>query len=157
MAPHYIWGTLVSKWGNRGELALPGGRIILTNMIENSVCPHMCHGSWHIEERGGNGLSEMEWYRCPVEPPARCGAVGISPVPIEGWVINTDKYGLLDGLGDAVCLPVHKWEAVQINGVSSGLAVLVNGWWVLRCSFSLCLKVLPVSPITFSLHSFCCI
>ena len=33
MAPVYVWCTLVPNWGNRGELAPPEGRTILSNVM----------------------------------------------------------------------------------------------------------------------------
>ena len=55
------------------------------------------------------------------------GQLVFAQVPVEGWVIYHNEHGLLDGPGDAMCLPVHDGETVYINWVSCGLAVLVNG------------------------------
>ena len=52
----------------------------------------------------------------------------LSPyVPNEKWVIHQEKHGLLDGLSNTICLPVHDVEPVYIDWVSCGLAVLING------------------------------
>ena len=48
-------------------------------------------------------------------------------VPVEGWVIDAEKYGLLVGAEDAVHLPAYNGEAVFIDVVSCGLTVLVDG------------------------------
>ena len=70
------------------------------------------------------------------------GQLVFPQVPFEGWVIDADKHGLLDSLGDAVCLPAYNGEAVNIDGVPCGLAVLVD--WK---------AVLPDSPVSSSLQS----
>ena len=48
-------------------------------------------------------------------------------VPAEGWDIDADKHGLLDGPGDAMCLFAYNGEAIHLDGVSCGLAVLADG------------------------------
>ena len=65
-------------------------------------------------------------------------------------VIYTDKHGLPDSPGDTMFLPVHSVEAVHTDGVSCGLAILVNGGWG---SLSLSPKVLLDSPIYSSTQS----
>ena len=55
------------------------------------------------------------------------GHLAFLQVPVKGWVIYVDEYGLLDGPDDAMCLPVHNGETVHIDWVSCDLAVMVNG------------------------------
>ena len=45
----------------------------------------------------------------------------LANVPIEGWVINPYEYGLLDGSGDIVCLPIHYGEIVQFIVMTWGV------------------------------------
>ena len=57
------------------------------------------------------------------------GQVVFIQVPVKGWIIYTDERGLLDGPGDAMCLPDHNGEPVHIYLVSRGLAIVVDGEW----------------------------
>ena len=74
-------------------------------------------------------------------------------IPVEGWVICPDKHGLLDHPGDAICLPLHDGETIHNNGVSCGLAVLLNRGWGSEVFFSPSPKVFPDSPIDSSRQS----
>ena len=47
-----------------------------------------------------------------------------SYVTFEGWAIDPDVHGLLDGLSDAMCLLVYYGEAVYTDRMSHGQAVL---------------------------------
>ena len=66
---------------------------------------------------------------------------------VEGWVIDTDEHGLLDGPGDAMYFPAYNGEAVHTDKVSCRVTVLVNREGALWCSFSLFPKVLPDFPM----------
>ena len=55
------------------------------------------------------------------------GQLVFPQIPIEGWVIDMDDHGLLDGPGDAMCFSAYNGEEVHIDGVSCRLAVLVSG------------------------------
>ena len=72
---------------------------------------------------------------CPTEPHPRCRQLVFPQVPFEGWVINADKHGMFDCLSDTMCLPAYNGEAVHIDGVSCGLAVLVYGGGVSEVFF----------------------
>ena len=51
----------------------------------------------------------------------------LSYVSVEGCVINLDVHGLHDGSSGAMCLPTYDGEAVHIERISLGLAVLLDG------------------------------
>ena len=68
-------------------------------------------------------------------------------IPGQHNIYNIQSSAIPDGPGDAVCLPVHNGKAVHIDGMSCGLAMMVNGGWGSEVSFSLSIKVLPDSPI----------
>ena len=55
------------------------------------------------------------------------GQLVFPQVPVEGWVIDMDEHGLLYSPGDGMGFPPYNEEAIHIDGVSCGLAVLVNG------------------------------
>ena len=83
------------------------------------------------------------------------GQLVFSQVPVEGWVIDADKHGLLNCPGDTVCLPVYNGETVHMDTVSFGLAVLVDRGGGSEVYFSLSPKVLPDSLIYSSSQSAC--
>ena len=50
-----------------------------------------------------------------------------SYIPVNGCVIDSDINGLLNGSGDAMCLPAYDGEAAHTDEMSCGLAMLVDG------------------------------
>ena len=50
-----------------------------------------------------------------------------SNVSVEGWAIDLDIHGLLDGPGGATCLPAYDGEAAHTGRISCGLAMLLDG------------------------------
>ena len=69
----------------------------------------------------------------------------LSYCSINGWVINSDVYGLLDGPSGAMSLPAYNVEEVHTESMFHGLAVFVDWVGTLRCSLNLFSKVLPNS------------
>ena len=63
---------------------------------------------------GGKGLFDV-------------GQLGLPQVPVEGWVIDLNEHGLLDGPTNIVHFPAHNRKAVHIDGMPCRLAVIVNG------------------------------
>ena len=49
--------------------------------------------------------------------------LAFSYVLVEGWVIDSDIHGLLDGPGDAMLLPAYDGEAIHVGKMSHGLAM----------------------------------
>ena len=54
------------------------------------------------------------------------GQLVFPQVHIKGSVIHMDEHDLLNGPGDAVCLPVYNSETGYIYWMSCGLAVMVD-------------------------------
>ena len=132
---------------NKGEMGMnwpPRGKDHTYQCDENCVCPHMHHG-WLAHWGGGTGLPEMEWWGVLQYLILDVGQLVFPLVLVEGWVIYMDEHCLLDASGNTMWIPAYNGEAVHINSMSCGLAVLVNGVLVLRCSFSLSHKVIPIS------------
>ena len=46
---------------------------------------------------------------------------------IEGWVIDPDVHGLLDGPGNTVCLPTHYGEIVHTDSKTGGVTMGIDG------------------------------
>ena len=76
----------------------------------------------------------------------------LAKVSVEGWVIDPDKHGLLDGPGDTLGLPTHDGKIVQFNGETCGVGNAIDRGGVLKSSLYLSQKVLPVSPMYSTVH-----
>ena len=94
-----------AKMGEWGWIGNPRGKDNTYQYDENYMCPHGCLVGWPFEENGSNELPEMEWWVVLQELMSDVGQLVFVQVPVEGWVIDADKHGLLDGPCDVVCLP----------------------------------------------------
>ena len=120
MASIYVQQTLVPKEGNWH----PKGRTILTNM-KMCVCPPMCvMGEVDLLWGDGKGLSKVEGWGILQDLIPDVEQLVLSRVPVEGWVIDLNEHGPLDGPSNTVH---HNGKAVLIDRMSFRLAVLVNG------------------------------
>ena len=70
----------------------------------------------------------------------------LSKVPVKRRVIYSDEHDLLCGLEDILGLPVHDGETVQLDGITCGVGMVIEGE-TLRSSLYLSPKVLPVLPM----------
>ena len=48
-------------------------------------------------------------------------------VPIKGWIIDPDVYGLFGGPSDVVCLLAHYGEIVHTNVMPRGVTMIIGG------------------------------
>ena len=46
------------------------------------------------------------------------GQPEFAQVPVESWIIDADEHCLLDGTGNALCLPAHNGKTVHIDVMS---------------------------------------
>ena len=51
----------------------------------------------------------------------------LANVPFEGWIINPDVHGLLDGPCDVVHLPIQYEEVAQLDVMISGVGMVIDG------------------------------
>ena len=81
-----------------------------------------------------------------------------SYIPVEGWMIDLDLHGLLDGPSDAMCLPSYNKETVCTDRMSHVMAVLVDGGGGSEMFFEHILKGLSWFPhillLTFCMSPF---
>ena len=54
------------------------------------------------------------------------GQLELANVPIEGWIIDPDVLGLLDGPCDDVHLNTHYGEVVHTNPVTCDVAMVID-------------------------------
>ena len=47
--------------------------------------------------------------------------------PIQGWIIDPDVYGLLDGPCDVVHLPTHYEEVINPDVMTCGVSMVIDG------------------------------
>ena len=78
------------------------------------------------------------------------GQLDLANVPTEGWTIDSDVHGLLDGLCNVMHLPTHNGEVFPAM-MTCGVGVVLDGDEALRCFLSLSSKVLADYPMYFLL------
>ena len=87
----------------------------------------------------------------PIGLTPHVGQLVLPYIPVEGWVTDSNKHGLLHSPSNNMCFPAHNRKAVHIDGMSFKLAVLVDsggGSMVLACplrSFLIPQYILPRS------------
>ena len=81
------------------------------------------------------------------------GQLELSSVPVKGWVIDPDVYGLLYGPCNVVCLPTHHGEVVHTDVMLRDVAMFIDRWRGPEVSLRLSPKVLVDSPVYSSLQS----
>ena len=135
------------KMGNGGEWVPPGGRTMLTNMMKIVCIPHVCHGTWPIEERGGMGyLKWSDEVSCWTSSQI-WGSLYFPRFLLRyGSLMQRSMVSIMVLVMLCVSLPT-----IEKQSTLMGCPVAWLYWQIgegyLRCSFSLCLKVLPDSSI----------
>ena len=81
------------------------------------------------------------------------GQLKLAYVPIEGWIIDPDVQGLLDGSCDVVFHPTYYGKVVHTEVMTCGVTMDISGDGNLRYSLSLSPKVLAESPMYSSSYS----
>ena len=78
-----------------------------------------------------------------------CGQPKLSNIPTDGWIIDPDVHGLLDGSCNIVCLPTHNGEVVHPAVMICGVGMIIH-WgrvpWDVPWSFIQ--RSLPNPPCT---------
>ena len=77
-------------------------------------------------------------------------AAGTCQYSVKGWVIDSNQHSLSDCSSHALVIPAHNAEIVQGHFMTSGLKVVIDGWWwpqVFPESFSKCSAWLPYAFI----------
>ena len=72
--------------------------------------------------------------------------LAFSYIPVEGWVIDPDVHGLLDGSSDTMCLPAYNNETVHTVRMPHGLALLEDE----VVGFEMFFEPLPKDPFQFA-------
>ena len=80
---------------------------------------------WLFEVKLWDAEQDLIWY---------VGQLELAIVPIEGWIIDPDEHGLLDGSSDVVCLLICNREAVYPGVMNCGVGMVKDGGRALRCS-----------------------
>ena len=55
------------------------------------------------------------------------GQLEFANVPIEGWIIDPDVHGLLNGPCDVVCLPTYYGEVFHTRMMTCGVGMVIDG------------------------------
>ena len=56
-----------------------------------------------------------------------CGTLDPANVPIEGWIIDPDVHGLLDGPSDLVYLLYPLWRTCPFSVMICGVGMTIDG------------------------------
>ena len=115
----------MTHWCHKGETSTPGETIPIWRIYECLLCVswgRLAH--WRAMAKG---LPEVEDWDVLQDLIPNVGKLVFLQVPVEGWVIDSDKHGLLDSPGNTMCFPACNGKAVHIDSISGRLAVLVNG------------------------------
>ena len=75
------------------------------------------------------------------------GQLKVANIPVEGWIIDPDVHGLLNGPCDVVHLPTLNGEVVHTAVMTCGVGMVKVGEGAQRCFPSLSPKVLVDSFI----------
>ena len=70
----------------------------------------------------------------------------LANISVRGWAIDSNQHSLSDCSSHALVIPAHNAEIVQGHFMTSGLKVVIDGWWwpqVFPESFSKCSAWLP--------------
>ena len=54
------------------------------------------------------------------------GQLELASVPVKGWIIDPDVYGLLRGPSDDVCLLTNYGEVVHTVVITRGVAIVID-------------------------------
>ena len=55
------------------------------------------------------------------------GQLEFAQIAIEGWVINPYEHGILDGSGNAMCLPTHNGEIFNTDAMPLDVTMFIDG------------------------------
>ena len=82
-----------------------------------------------------------------------CGKLVFAYISIKGWVIHSDEDGFFDGSCQIMIFSAHNAEVVDGYIMTSGVMMVMDGWWGFHVFFVSLTNVLPDSLIYSSSQS----